>query len=89
MFQQYEIQKGQVLSDIINQIYFPISMFLPTPDAQTAAAEWLRGIKWKVILFSICWTNIYQFNEPFFGNISLFQARSFGDALTSSRMNEF
>ena len=40
---------------------FLFSMFPRTPDAQTAAAEWLRGIKWKTILLSICWRNRFQF----------------------------
>ena len=38
-----------------------ISMFPRTPNAQSAAAEWVRGIKWKAVLFSICWRNICQF----------------------------
>ena len=42
------------------QEYILISMFPSTPYAQSAAAEWLRGIKWKAILFSICWWNMFH-----------------------------
>ena len=35
-------------------------MFPRTLYAQSAAAERLRDIKWKAILFSICWRNICQ-----------------------------
>ena len=42
-------------------ICYVLSMFPGTPDAQTAAAKWLPGSKWKAILFAICWRNIFQF----------------------------
>ena len=41
-------------------------MFPRMPYAQSAAAEWLRGIKWKAILFSICWQYICQFYRAIF-----------------------
>ena len=44
-----------------SSICYLFSMFPGTPDAKTAAAKWLRGIKWKAILFAICWRNIFQF----------------------------
>ena len=53
-----------------SRICYFFSMFPGTPDAQTAAAKWLRGIKWKAILFSIWWRNIFKYNEPFFRNAS-------------------
>ena len=37
-----------------------------TPYAQSVAAEWLQGIKWKAILFSICWWNICHFYRAVF-----------------------
>ena len=46
--------------DMVVQEYILISMFPRTPYAQSAAAEWLRGIKWKAILFSICWWNMFH-----------------------------
>ena len=50
---------------------FLTSMFPPTLPARTTAAIWLRGFKWKEILFSIADKILYNFNEPFFGNVSL------------------
>ena len=47
--------------DMVVQEYILISMFPRTPYAQSAAAEWLRGIKWRAILLSICWWNICYF----------------------------
>ena len=47
--------------NMVVQEYILISMFPSTPYAQSAAAEWLRGIKWKAILFSICWCNMFHF----------------------------
>ena len=47
--------------NMVVQEYTLISMFPSTPYAQSAAAEWLRGIKWKAILFSICWWNLFHF----------------------------
>ena len=47
--------------NMVVQEYILISIFLSTPYAQSAAAEWLRGINWKDILFSICWWNIFHF----------------------------
>ena len=44
-----------------SRIWYFFSMFPGTPDAQTAAAKWLRGSKWKAILFAICWRNNFQF----------------------------
>ena len=55
----HNISLTEVLSfggcvDMVVQEYILISMFPSTPYAQSAAAEWLRGIKRKAILFCIC-----------------------------------
>ena len=42
------------------EICYLFSVFPGTPDAQTAAAKWLRGIRWKAILFAISWRNIFS-----------------------------
>ena len=49
-----------------SRIWYFFSMFPGTPDAQTAAAKWLRGSKWKAILFAICWRKIFQFERAIF-----------------------
>ena len=57
-------EPGQPFGGCVNMVvqeYILISMFPSTPYAQSAGAEWLRGIKWKAILFSICWWNIFHF----------------------------
>ena len=41
-------------------------MFPPPPSAQTAAAKWLRDFKWKVVLLSMVWQNIFQFQRAVF-----------------------
>ena len=47
-------------------------MFPRTPYAQSAAAEWLRCIKWTAILFAISWRNSFSIlTSRFFGNVSL------------------
>ena len=74
VFPQCEFQYGQIASYIKNQnqVCSLMSMFPRTPDAQTVTAEWLRGMTYKAILFSICWRNIFfNFNEPFFLAICL------------------
>ena len=52
-------------------------MFSRTPDVETAAAKWLRDVKWNAIFFSMSWRNIFHFNEPFFDNATLIQLLSF------------
>ena len=47
--------------DMVVKVYILTSMFPRTQYAQSAAAEWLRGIKWKAILFSMCWWNMFHF----------------------------
>ena len=48
------------------EICYLFSVFPGTPDAQTAAAKWLQGIRWKAILFAICWRNIFSIlTSPF------------------------
>ena len=69
-FPQYdfeEIMSGRVSWRAnIAQACFFTSMFPQTPAAQTAAAKWLRGFKWKEILFSRVWHNILQFYRATF-----------------------
>ena len=55
----------------IAQVCFFTSMFPHTPAAQTTAAKWLRGFKWKEILFSRVWHNIFQFYWAVFRNMTL------------------
>ena len=72
IFPQCEFQYIRVVSYIKNQnqVCSLVSMLPRTPAAQTAAAEWLWGIKWKAILFAFCCGNIFQFYEPFFHKVS-------------------
>ena len=59
--ESFNIDRFCHISKSESRIWYIFAMFPGTPDAQTAAAKWLRGIKWKAILFAICWRNIFQF----------------------------
>ena len=63
VFRQYVFDSTLVIWGCVGMIaqeYILILMFSRTPYTQSAAAERLRGIRWKTILFSICWRSTFQ-----------------------------